>query len=208
MKRFFITGIGTDVGKTIVSAILVEAFNADYWKPIQAGDLNNTDTMKVRSLISNAKSKFHPEAYQLTKQISPHAAAEADGIKINIDTLALPITSNSLIIEGAGGLMVPLNDEFLVIDLIQKLKAEVILVSNNYLGSINHTLLTVEALKNRNIPIAGIIFNGKPTKTSEEYILNYTGLKSLLFIEEEKKIDKEMILKYKAMLKLTFVNQE
>lgn len=201
MKRFFITGIGTDVGKTIVSAILVEAFNADYWKPIQAGDLNNTDTMKVRSLISNAKSKFHPEAYQLTKQISPHAAAEADGIKINIDTLALPITTNSLIIEGAGGLMVPLNDEFLVIDLIQKLKAEVILVSNNYLGSINHTLLTVEALKNRNIPIAGIIFNGKPTKTSEEYILNYTGLKSLLFIEEEKKIDKEMILKYKAMLK-------
>ncbi|MDP1746590.1 MAG: dethiobiotin synthase [Bacteroidota bacterium] len=200
MKRFFVTGIGTDVGKTIASAILVESLHADYWKPIQAGDLDNTDTMKVRSLISNTRSKFHPETYQLTKQMSPHAAAEADGIKINIDTLALPITSNSLIIEGAGGLMVPLNDEFLVIDLIQKLKVEVIIVSSNYLGSINHTLLTVEALKSRNIPIAGIIFNGRSTKTSEEYILNYTGLKSLLSIEEETKIDKEMILKYKAIL--------
>jgi dethiobiotin synthetase len=200
MKRFFVTGIGTDVGKTIASAILVESLHADYWKPIQAGDLDNTDTMKVRSLIGNTRSKFHPETYQLTKQMSPHAAAEADGIKINIDTLTLPITSNSLIIEGAGGLMVPLNDEFLVIDLIQKLKVEVILVSSNYLGSINHTLLTIEALKSRNIPIAGIIFNGKSARTSEEYILNYTGLKKLLSIEEEKKIDKETILKYKAML--------
>lgn len=208
MKRFFVTGIGTDVGKTIASAILVESLHADYWKPIQAGDLDNTDTMKVRSLISNTTSKFHPETYQLTKPMSPHAAAEADGIKINIDTLTLPITTNSLIIEGAGGLMVPLNDKFLVIDLIQKLKAEVILVSNNYLGSINHTLLTVESLKNRNIPIAGIIFNGRSARTSEEYILSYTGLKRLLSIEEEKKIDKEMILKYKAMLKPTFVNQE
>jgi dethiobiotin synthetase len=208
MKQFFVTGTGTDVGKTVASAILVESLNADYWKPIQAGDLDNTDTMKVRSLISNTKSKFHPETYQLTKQMSPHAAAEADGIKININRLNLPITSNSLIIEGAGGLMVPLNDEFLVIDLIQKLKAEVILVSSNYLGSINHTLLTVEALKSRNIPIAGIIFNGRSAKTSEDYILNYTGLKKLLSIEEEKKIDKEMILKYKAMLKPTFVNQE
>lgn len=208
MKRFFVTGIGTDVGKTIASAILVESLHADYWKPIQAGDLDNTDTMKVRSLISNTTSKFHPETYQLTKPVSPHAAAEADGIKINIDTLTLPITTNSLIIEGAGGLMVPLNDKFLVIDLIQKLKAEVILVSSNYLGSINHTLLTVEALKSRNIPIAGIIFNGRSARTSEEYILSYTGLKRLLSIEEEKKIDKEMILKYKAMLKPTFVNQE
>lgn len=201
MKRFFITGIGTDVGKTLASAILVEALNADYWKPIQAGDLDNTDTMKVRSLVSNTKSRFHPETYRLTKQMSPHAAAEADGIKIDIETLTLPITSNSLIIEGAGGLMVPLNDKSLVIDLIQKLKAEVILISKNYLGSINHTLLSVEALKKRNIPIAGIIFNGRSAKTSEEYILNYTGLKCLLSIEEEKKIDTEMILKYKSMLK-------
>ena len=200
MKRFFITGIGTDVGKTVASAILVEAFNADYWKPVQAGDLHNTDTMKVQSLISNSKSKFHPETYQLTKQMSPHAAAEADGIKINVEKIVAPVTSNTLIIEGAGGLMVPLNEQCLVIDLITKLKSEVILVSSNYLGSINHSLLTLEALKNRNIPVAGIIFNGKPTKTSAEYIMAYSGLKCLLTIEDEKNIDQEIIKKYKKLI--------
>lgn len=201
MKRFFITGIGTNVGKTIASAILVEALNADYWKPIQAGDLDNTDTMKLASLISNTKSKFHPETFRLTKAMSPHAAAGADGIKINIKKMVLPETSNTLIIEGAGGLMVPLNEKYLVIDLIKKFKAEVIIVSKNYLGSINHTLLTVEALKNRNIPIAGIIFNGKSSISSEKYILKYTGLKKLLSIEEEKKMNKKTIFKYKSLIK-------
>jgi len=198
--RFFITGIGTDVGKTVASAILVEALNADYWKPIQAGSLDDTDTMTVRSLISNTKSVFHPETYRLSSAMSPHAAAEIDKIKINLQKIILPKTSNTLIIEGAGGVMVPLNDKLLVIDLIKKFKAEVILVSSNYLGSINHTLLTIEALKNRNIPIAGIIFNDKPAKASEEYILKYTGLNCLLFIEKEKKIDKKIILKYKQLI--------
>ncbi len=201
MKRFFVTGIGTDVGKTVASAILVESLNADYWKPIQAGNLNNTDTMTVRSLTSNTKSVFHPETYRLSEALSPHAAAAIDKIKINIQKIILPKTSNSLIIEGAGGVMVPLNDKFLVIDLIKKLKAEVIVVSKNYLGSINHTLLTIEALRSRKIPIAGIIFNGKHSKAAEEYILKYTGLKFLLSIEEEKKMDKKTILKYTHLLK-------
>ena len=201
MKRYFITGIGTDVGKTIVSAILVEAFGADYWKPIQAGDLNNTDTMKIRSLISNSKSMIHPEAYRFSKSLSPHAAAAADKIKINFQKISLPKTTNTLVIEGAGGLMVPLNTEYLVIDLIKKFNAEAILVSNNYLGSINHTLLSVEALKSRGITIAGIVFNGKPTLSSEEYILKLTGLKCLLKIKEEKKIDQKIILKYKPLIK-------
>ena len=196
MKRFFITGIGTDVGKTVACAILVETLNADYWKPIQAGNLDKSDTKKVRSLISNTKSVFHPETYRLSTPLSPHAAAGIDKIKIDIRKIILPKTSNTLIIEGAGGVMVPLNNKFLVIDLIKKLKAEVIVVSRNYLGSINHTLLTIEALRSRNIPIAGIVFNGKPAKTSEEYILKYTGLKCLLNIHEEKKIDKKTILKY------------
>ncbi len=201
MKRFFVTGIGTDIGKTIVSTILVEAFNADYWKPIQAGNLNNTDTMIVRSLISNTKSAFHPETYRFSEALSPHAAAATDKIKIELQKIILPKTTNTLIIEGAGGVMVPLNDKFLVIDLIKKLKAEVIVVSKNYLGSINHTLLTIEALKSRKIPIAGIIFNGKHSKVSEEYILNYTKLKCLLSIEDEKKIDKKTILKYTHFFK-------
>lgn len=196
-KRFFISGIGTDVGKTVASAILVEALHADYWKPIQAGDLDNTDTMKVCALISNPVSFIHTEVLRLSQPMSPHAAAEIDKIKINLNDIVLPKTSNTLIIEGAGGLMVPLNDEHLVIDLIKKLNAEVVLVSKNYLGSINHTLLSVHALKSRNIPIAGIVFNGIPASSSEEYILKFTGLKRLLTIAEEKVMDKNTILKYK-----------
>jgi dethiobiotin synthetase len=201
MKSYFITGIGTDVGKTVASAILVEALQADYWKPIQAGELNNTDSMKVLSLISNSKSTIHPETYLLSKGMSPHAAARIDKIKISLKKIILPKTANTLIIEGAGGLMVPLNNESLIIDLIEKFRLEVILVSSNYLGSINHTLLSVEALKHRNIPIAGIIFNGKSTKSSQDYILKHSGLKCLLKIEEEKKIDKKTILKYKSLIK-------
>lgn len=202
MKRYFVTGIGTDVGKTLVSAILVEALHADYWKPIQAGDLENTDTMKVQALVSNARSQFHAEAYRLSQAMSPHAAAAMDGITIELKNISVPNTSNPLVIEGAGGLMVPLNDQFLVIDLIAKLNTEAILVSSNYLGSINHTLLTVAALKNKNIPIAGIIFNGSPAITTEEFILKYTELKCLLRIKEEEKIDKSTILNYSALLTL------
>lgn len=196
MKRFFVTGIGTDVGKTIVSAILVEALQADYWKPIQAGELNNTDTMKVCSLVSNATSQFHPETYRLSLPLSPHAAAEKDGVIINLNAIVLPDTGNTLIIEGAGGVLVPLNATDLVIDLMEKLKAEVILVSRNYLGSINHTLLSIAALKSRNIPIAGIVFNGKSTPSTEDFILNYTGLKCLLRVDEEEEITVDTIKKY------------
>jgi dethiobiotin synthetase len=198
MKTYFITGIGTDIGKTIVSAILVEALKADYWKPIQSGDLHQSDTMKVQGLISNSISHFFPEAYRLTEPMSPHAAAAIDGVTINLDSIKVPPTSNNLIIEGAGGLMVPLNNDSLVIDLIEKLKAEVILVSRNYLGSINHTLLSLEALQRRNIPIKGIIFNGNPVNTSEKFICEYTGLKSLFHIDNEETIDKQTILKYAA----------
>lgn len=201
-KRFFVSGIGTDVGKTIMSAILVEALQADYWKPVQAGDLENTDTMKISSLISNSVSVIHPETFRFSQPMSPHAAAEIDKIKIKLQDIVLPSTLNTLIIEGAGGLMVPLNDEHLVLDLIEKLNAEVILVSKNYLGSINHTLLSVHALRSRNIPITGIVFNGKQAASSEEYILKYTGLKCLFRMDEEKTIDKHTILKYKGLVRL------
>lgn len=202
MKSYFVSGIGTDVGKTIASAILAEALEADYWKPIQAGELNNTDTMKVRSLISNKKSILHTERYLLSQPQSPHAAATHDGIEIDLKTIQIPNTNNTLIIEGAGGLMVPLNNQYLVIDLIQQLNAEVILISKNYLGSINHTLLSFEALKSRNIPIAGIIFNGKPNKASEEFILNHTKLTCILRINEEQEITKTTISNYKSLLQL------
>lgn len=202
MKHYFITGIGTGIGKTIVSAILTEALKADYWKPIQAGELNNTDSMKVRSLISNTTSFIHPEVYCLSKPMSPHASAKADKIIIDLKKIKLPDTSKTLIIEGAGGIMVPLNDKQLVIDLIKQLKAEVIIVVKNYLGSINHTLLTYEALRNKKIPIAGIVFNGKPTPSSEEFITKYTGLDCILRIHEENTIDSKTIIKYGKYVKL------
>lgn len=201
MKRYFITGIDTGVGKTIVSAIIAEALKADYWKPIQAGNLECTDSDVVKRLISNDISKFHPEKYKFKTPASPHYAAELENIVIDPDNFKIPETSNHLIIEGAGGLMVPLNMNFLMIDLIKKLEAEVILVSQNYLGSINHTLLSVEALKNRSIPIKGIVFNGVGNLSSENYILEYTGIPCILKIGQEQCLNKLSILKYSEILR-------
>ncbi|MBW6484302.1 MAG: dethiobiotin synthase [Vicingaceae bacterium] len=195
--NYFITGIGTNIGKTIVSAILTEALEADYWKPIQAGELENSDTIKVKKLITNKKSKFHKEAYCLSQPMSPHAAAKLDNIEIDLAKISLPTTDNNLIIEGAGGLMVPLNEKELVIDLINKLDVEVILVVKNYLGSINHSLLSIEILRDRKLKVKGIIFNGDENKESEQFILNYSGLTCLGRIRTHKTITKEVILSYK-----------
>ena len=195
MNDYFVTGIGTDVGKTICSAILVEALKADYWKPIQAGELENTDSEKVKNLISNRISKIHPEQFLLKAAMSPHAAAKLEGIEINVSDFKMPETNNSLIIEGAGGLMVPLNaNGDLLIDARLKTEPEIILVSQNYLGSINHTLLTVDALKHRKLIIAGIIFNGTSNPESEEIILKKSGLKCLGRIPQVEKIDREFVL--------------
>jgi dethiobiotin synthetase len=201
-KPLFVTGISTDVGKTIISAIIVEKLKADYWKPVQSGDLQHTDTMKVQALVSNRTTTFHPETYRLTQPLSPHQSADIDGVKINLETFKMPNTSNRLIIEGAGGLMVPLNDSELVIDLIRLLDAEVVLVAKNYLGSINHTLLSVSLLKQYQIPVMGIIFNGNSNPASEEYILNYTGITLLGSVPEFTIIDKEAILSSHKLINL------
>lgn len=192
-KSLFITGIGTGIGKTIVSAILTEKLKADYWKPVQSGDLDDSDSLKVRGLVSNPTSVFHPETYRLTQPYSPHKSAAIDGITIDPEKFIVPETNNQLIIEGAGGLMVPLNDDFLMIDLIKHLNAYVVLVSQNYLGSINHTLLSIAQLKQYDINVAGIIFNGKTDVDSESYILKYTGIKLLGHLPEFDKINKEEI---------------
>lgn len=195
MKPLFITGIGTDIGKTLISAILVEKLKADYWKPIQSGDLHNSDTMKVKSLITNATSVFHPESYRLTQPFSPHKSADLDGIKIELQSISLPKTSNNtLIIEGAGGLMVPLNNREYIVDLIQTLEADVILVIKNYLGSINHTLLSLELLKSKNIPVKGIIFNGENDSYSEQAILNHSKLSILGRVPFVVELNREKII--------------
>ena len=189
--KIFITGIGTDVGKTIASAIVVEALEADYWKPIQAGDLENSDSHKVKSLVANDKSQFHENSYKLNTPASPHLAAALDGITIDLKQIQEPKTSNHLVVEGAGGILVPLNDKDSVVDLIQK-DYKVIVVSRHYLGSINHTLLTLEAL-NRKITVAGIIFSGDENKSTEEIILNKTDAKFIGRIDDEPYFDQNVI---------------
>ena len=193
-KPLFVTGIGTGIGKTIVSAVLVEKLKADYWKPVQSGDLENSDTITVKNLISNSQTVFFDEAYRLTQPFSPHKSAAIDGISIKPENIVLPVTSNTLIIEGAGGLMVPLNTDFLMLDLIRQLGAAVILVSQNYLGSINHTLLSAYALKKENIPVRGIIFNGVKDIYSKDFILENTGLELLGHLPAYDILDKKAII--------------
>jgi dethiobiotin synthetase len=201
MKTYFITAIGTDSGKTFISAIFAEALQADYWKPIQSG--LPRDTEQVATLISNSKTQFHQEAYLLTQPLSPHAASKIDGIDIEITKILKPKTANHLIIEGAGGLLVPLNDTNFVIDIATYLEAEIILVANLYLGSINHTLLSIKELQRRekenNLKIKGIVFNNFSVSESigsEEIILKHCPYPCLLRVEKEEKIDKETVRKY------------
>lgn len=194
MKTYFVTGISTDVGKTMVSAILVEALQADYWKPIQAGELDNSDTHKVERLITNKKSKFHSNCYALKTPMSPHAAAEIDRVAISLKKIKTPNTKNHLVIEGAGGLMVPLNNTQTIMDII-KPEYQVIVVSRHYLGSINHTLLTVNMLKEKGFKVA-IVFSGNEHKSTEDIIGKMTKVPIIGRIEEEPYFDKNVILKY------------
>ena len=194
MKRIFVTGISTEVGKTIASAIIVEALGADYWKPIQAGDLESSDNHKVAELISNDVSVIHPNSYALSQAMSPHAAAELDGIEIQLSNIAAPVTSNHLVIEGAGGLLVPLNDSNTILDLIDP-AYKVIVVSRHYLGSINHSLLTINMLLQKGFDVS-VLFCGNQNKATESIISKMTGVGVIGRINEEQIFNKEVIKHY------------
>jgi len=172
-KPLFVTGIGTGVGKTIVSAVLCEQLKTDYWKPVQSGDLDHTDSHQVKKLISNSKTLIHTEEYRLEMAASPHQSAKAQGVEIVPAAFKLPKTNNKLLIEGAGGLFVPLSATFLMTDLIRQFDAEVVLVTRNYLGCINHTLLSLYALSSLNIPLKHVVFNGTFNEASKEAILQH-----------------------------------
>lgn len=201
-KQYIITGIGTDVGKTVVSAILSQALSARYWKPIQAGDLDNSDAIKVFNWTDDDVCIL-PESFRLTQPLSPHAAAKFDGLKIEKESLYLPDFEGNLVLEGAGGVMVPINDDgLLYIDMFAEWKIPVIIVSKHYIGSINHTLLTIEALKNRCIQIEGIIFIGEENVESESILVQASNCKMIAripladdlntsFIQEQAKRFKE-----------------
>lgn len=198
-NTYFITGISTEVGKTIAAAIVTEALEADYWKPVQAGELDNSDTHKVQKLISNSKSVFHANSYALETPMSPHAAAEIDGITIELNKIKAPETKNNLVIEGAGGLLVPLNDTDTIFDLIQP-EYKVIVVSRHYLGSINHTLLTVNLLTSKGFEVA-ILFSGDAHPTTEAIIKKMSGVQIIGRIDEEPYFDQNVIKEYAEKFK-------
>lgn len=205
-KNIFITGIGTGVGKTLTSAILCEALQADYWKPVQCGNLENSDSKFVRENISNSVSKIHDEAYRFTTAASPHFAAKQENVNFEIEKLQLPETANRLLVEGAGGILVPLSDELVNFDLSDYFKLPVIIVTRNYLGSINHTLLTVEFLDSRNAEILGIIFSGNNYNDNEEIVQHFTQLPILGRIDEAKTIDKKFISEKAQKMKTSLLN--
>ena len=191
--NYFITGIGTNVGKTIVSAIITEALKADYWKPIQSGTNEGLDSTTVKELISNTKTIIHPEAYLLKEPLSPHMAAKIDGIAIELENIQLPKSQNNLIIEGAGGLMVPINNKHYVIDIAKKFDCEIIVVVSNYLGCINHSLLTIDYLIKHNFKIKALIFNGDFSEEVKASIRNYVPNIKNIDIPSMTLINKEII---------------
>ncbi|MCB0328621.1 MAG: dethiobiotin synthase [Bdellovibrionales bacterium] len=201
IKRLFVTGNGTEVGKTVVSAILAQALEADYWKPIQAGNEEDSDSIIVSRLVSNKNSEVHPEAYLLPDPISPHAAAERAGIEITFEGLLLPETNNLLIIEGAGGILTPINRRSTMRELAIHFDAPVVVVSSHYLGSINHTLMTIEALQFKNVPILGVIFVGDPEPESETAIISMSGVKMLGRVAWEDGITPVIVAQYARLFR-------
>ncbi|MFZ1990423.1 MAG: dethiobiotin synthase [Alphaproteobacteria bacterium] len=173
MKGYFVTGTDTNAGKTVVSAYLMQALDGDYWKPVQSGFDGETDTEAVRRLTGLPSERFHRSAYELRAPLSPHESARRDGISISLDAFKLPRTPRPLIVEGAGGVLVPLNGDALMIDLIKRLALPVILVARSTLGTINHTLLSLEALRTRRVEIAGVIMNGAPNEANRIAIETY-----------------------------------
>ena len=176
--RLFVTGTDTDVGKTIFASALAGALNATYWKPIQAGTLDQSDSDTVRALSGLPDEQILPERYRLTTPCSPHRAAEIDDIDIDREKLQLPC-ADPLIVEGAGGLLVPLNRQMLVIDLVAAWHIPVVLVARTRLGTINHSLLSIEALKARNIELLGIAFVGEANVDSENVICEFAQARRL-----------------------------
>lgn len=192
-RNLFITGIGTGVGKTVVSAILTQYLQAAYWKPVQAGDLHQSDSMVVRSLIDTHLT-VHPERYCLQLPVSPHQSAGFENVSISLTDFELPQTQGSLVVEGSGGLFVPLNNHSFIIDLIEQFRLPTVLVVRDYLGCINHTILSVQALQHRNMPIAYVAFNGTFNPATKEIIRKHIPAEvKLLELPDIDQINKESI---------------
>ncbi len=192
-RPIFVTGIDTGVGKTVCSAVLTTALDADYWKPVQAGDLHQTDTHFIQSHASLKQGKIHPELFALKEPMAPHGAAELENIHMRLTDFSLPQTNNTLVIEGAGGCMVPINNTHTLCDLMQSLKAQVVVVVKNYLGSINHTLLTINHLQSLSVDVLGLIISGDRNACSEDAYVAHGMVPIVGHVEQAKALTKEFI---------------
>ncbi len=179
MTCYFVTGTDTDVGKTVVSSILVKQLGAFYWKPIQTGTNDCEDKNEVLHLSGIDPEKILPCAYELTEPLSPHEAARIDGVQIVFDSIEKPEVDGPLVIEGAGGVFVPLNQDYLMIDLMVKMDCQVIVVARSGLGTINHTLLTLKALRDRDIEVAGVVLNGDLNPKNKKAIEDFGNVRIL-----------------------------
>lgn len=194
-RRLFITGTDTGIGKTVISAILVKGLGSKYWKPIQSGLEGQTDTEWVREKTGLPESNFYPETYKLRLPLSPHASAAHDGVRIDLKVFHIPEVSGSehLIIEGAGGLMVPLNETHLMLDLMIKIDSPILLVTSSSLGTINHTLLSLEQLRRSNLNVLGVVMNGPRNKDNREAIEYYGKVTVFAEVEPLSLIDPEAL---------------
>jgi len=199
--NLFITGIGTNVGKTVASAVLTETLQADYWKPIQSGVVEGKDSDTVKSLISNSKSVFYPETYLLKEPLSPHFAAKLDGVEIELGNIKLPKTSNHLIIEGAGGLLVPINDTQYVIDIARQFDCEIVLVISSYLGCINHSLLSIDYLLRNQFKLKALVFNGTFEPEVKQAIINYVKNALIIDVPQVDELSKSTVLQISSQIK-------
>ena len=197
-RSYWITGTDTDVGKSVVSAMLVTAMESSYWKPVQSGTLSGTDTEFVERVSGLTKDHFIPEVYKTTQPLSPHLSARIDDITIEMDAFHKPdvsvIKNDTLVMEGAGGVLVPLNSENFVIDLIKQISAPVIIVCRSALGTINHSLATIEVLRSRNIPIKGFIMNGPKNIENERAVRDCGQIEHLGSIPKLGKVDRKSLL--------------
>jgi len=194
-SRFFVTGTDTGVGKTFVSAALVLGLKAHYWKPIQSGVLEGTDSDWIREKTGLPEDRFLPEAFRLSQPLSPHAAAEIDGVAIELSSFRLPVRApyHRLVVEGAGGLMVPFNADSTMADLIVHLGLPALVVARSGLGTINHTVLTVEELKRREIPVVGVVMNGTRNESNRRAIERYAGVPVIAQIEPQRTINQDTL---------------
>ena len=212
--NLFVTGIGTNVGKTVVSAVLTEALEADYWKPIQSGIVEGKDSETVKSLISNTKTVFHPETYLLKEPLSPHFAAKLDGVNIELNKIEVHfsklsmsppaesrINAQHLIIEGAGGILVPINDTEYVIDMAKQFDCEIVLVISSYLGCINHSLLSIDYLLRNQFKIKALVFNGTFDNEVKQAITNYISNTSIIDVPQLNELSKSTILLISSQIK-------